>query len=73
MELEIHQYSVKVIKWPSIRNGRIACCKYYGEPLSETEDTITVKYNRKPLTLRKDQIFIDYELRTDITPVTKGV
>ena len=69
MELKIHQYSVKVIKWPNIRNGKLVCSKYYGEPLEETEDTITVKYNRKQLVLRKDQVFIDYEIRTDISPI----
>lgn len=69
MEIEIHQHSVKVIKWPSIRNGKLVCKKYYGEPLSETEDTITIKYNRKLLTLRKDQIFVSYELKTEVKPL----
>lgn len=67
MELNIHQYAIKVIKWAGFQGKRLITRKYYGEPLEENEKELTIKYRNKLITLDKDCVLIDYEIRTEIS------
>ncbi len=68
MTLNIHQYSVKRIKWLDIVNGKIVTKKYYGEPISENDKEIVVKYRNKVVTLNKEEnlIVVDYVTKTEL-------
>lgn len=45
---------MKDIKWFDMKGKELIVRKFYGIPESETETTITIKYNKKIITLDKD-------------------